>query len=342
MTTFTVGDKEVPENREAPMMHFTKRPSWIELPGETVHASDTRVIGGTSPLFHAVSYAFNQHFPLVLGPDDVWLTILSGLVHHIDADPEEMRRHFVKHEGQVELAVTVDSPPLPNVPPEVWEAGVEAFSVKLMEHIGKRADLILCDFSTTKKSDILSSQIAMMGAMKHYFKYKMYLACGLSKVTVLGTVEDWENIYDRIMMLSEFGLEWWTGHLAPVITELIHAVRGKPDIDFWRSIYLKQRVGSGGQFNVSGWVNTFFPYIAGSSEGAMKRNPCVAWEGSSGNDEDDFPSGLVSAPVLLDDHGTEYNFKFYGGLVGVSMDEDMSVQAKSGWAIQNLGKVNNQ
>jgi len=338
MTTFTVGDKAVPEKIEAFLVPFTMKDSWTELPGDTVHASGTKVIGGTSPLFHAVSYAFNQHFPLVLGPDDVWLTILSGLVHHIDADPEEMRRHFVKHEGQITLSVTVQSPPLPNVPASVWEAGVELFSAKLMEHIGKKADLIVCSFSTSERSDVLSSQIAMMGAMKHYFKYKMYLACGLSNVTVLGTPGDWDNIYDRVAMLSEFGLGWWTDKLLPVIAELKRSCEGKPDIDFWRSIYLKQRVGSGGQFNVSGWVNTFFPYIAGKSEGTMSRNPCMEWHKSSGNDEADFPSGLVSAPVLLDDHGTEYNFKFYGGLVGVSMSEDKSVQAKSGWAIQNLGK----
>jgi hypothetical protein len=327
-----------PEGGHPPKMkHFTEEKRWKDLPGETVHASDTKTIGGPSPLFNAVSHAFNQHYPLVVTPDSVWLTILNGLVHHIDTDPKGLRHHFVEHEGKLLLEVKVASPPLPNVPPEVWEYGVEKFSAQLMKHIGKKADLIVCDFSTTEETDRLSSQIAMMGAMKHFFEYKMYLLCGLNKATVTGTPEDWSNIHDRVHALSEFGLSWWTDRLEPIILELKRSCEGNPDVDFWRRIYLEHRVGSGSQYKVSGWVNAFYPYIT-ASKGQMKRNPCVDWESGEAVEDDDFPSGLVSAPVLLDDHGTEYNFKFYGGLVGVAMDEDFSVQAKSGWAIQNLGK----
>jgi hypothetical protein len=339
--TFAVDNTEVVHRRDNPpkMKHFTEERRWTDLPGETVYASDTNTIGGPSPLFHAVSYAFNQHYPLVITPDSIWLTILNGLVHHIDTDPEGLRHHFVEHKGKLLLEVRVNSPMLPNVPPEIWEYGVREFSLQLTNHIGKKADLIVCDFSTTTEEDKLSSQIAMMGAMKHYFKYKMVLLCGLNKVTITGTPEDWENIQNRVHALSEFGLSWWTDHLEPVIAELKRSCEGDPDIDFWRRIYLEHRKGSGGDFDVSGWVNVFHPYIAGRSEGEMQRNSHVNWEkGGKGVDRDDFPSGLVSAPVLLDDHGVEYDFKFYGGLVGVAMDENFSVQAKSGWAIQNLGK----
>jgi len=76
----------------------------------------------------------------------------------------------------------------------------------------------------------------------------------------------------------------------------------------------------------------------------MQQNPFVDWQAdhgkhSPGLDHEDFPFGMVMAPVLLDDHGTQYNCNFYGGLVGVSMGEDFTVMAQSGLAITNLGLV---
>ena len=150
--TFVVDGKPVvPRFRENPptMIPFTEHDGWRKMAGSTVYSSTARTIGGSSPLFHSVSHAFNNHCPLVLTPDNVWLTALVGLVHHIDSDPEGLRHHFVKHEGKLELKVEVSSPPLPHVPPAVWKMGVEGFSEQLMEHIGKKADLIVCDFSTT-------------------------------------------------------------------------------------------------------------------------------------------------------------------------------------------------
>ena len=65
----------------------------------------------------------------------------------------------------------------------------------------------------------------------------------------------------------------------------------------------------------------------------MSRNGYIDWQNApqGGNDEGVFPSGLVSAPVVIDSHGTEYNTKFYGGLVGVTLAESKTVQAESGW-----------
>lgn len=311
-----------------------------KLRGDTMHASPTQIVeGGHSPLFQAISYAFNRHYPLKITPDAVWLMCLVGLSHHIDTDPEGLRHHFVKHEGKVEIVVKVESPRLPYVPPQVWEDGIAQFSEKIKDHIGKKHDLIVCDFTTTTHKDRLSSEIAMMGALKHYFKYKMVLACGLSLVTVAGEPEDWANLYQRVEALTEFDLGWWTQHLLPVIDQLRIACEGNPDLDFWNRVYKKEGYGSGSQGNVTGWVNVFHPYIAGKNKEQMLRNKYVDWqdERGSGVETDDFPYGLVSAPVELDDHGIVYDFEFYGGLVGVAYDEEYTVEAVSGWAIQNLG-----
>ena len=43
---------------------FTEHDHWKELSGEVLYAPPIKTVGGDAPLFDAVSYAFNQHFPL--------------------------------------------------------------------------------------------------------------------------------------------------------------------------------------------------------------------------------------------------------------------------------------
>ncbi len=341
--TFQVASLPIPERFRAPeskpwQLH---REVAKKLEGETLYASEGVTVGATSPLFHAIGYAFNVHCPLVLTPDAVWLTLLTGLTHHIDADPEKMRQHFVSHEGKKELEVRVTAPSIRYVSREIWELGIRGFSSELRKNLNpKRHELIVSNFSTTTETDRLASEVALMGAMKHWFEYKMMLCCGITRVTIEGTPADWANIIDRVNALSEFDLGWWTAELLPVLQHIRAAVEGRPDADFWKRAYLQNRVGSGSQFNVSGWVNTFYPYVAGQGKGQMRRNPYVAWETTKeeqGLDGEDFPFGLSAVPVTVDDHGTEYDCKFYGGLAGITMSADFEVKPVSGLSIQLLG-----
>jgi Domain of unknown function (DUF4419) len=342
--TFEVGNKPIPEyfaKRRPKMKHWLEdRNVKSKVAGKTLHTSSTQTVGGSSPLFHAISYAFNSHCPLVLTPDSVWLTILSGLSHHIDTDPEGLRHNFVSHEGKRELLVFVDARNVFDIADDQWEGSIKDFSEQLQENLNpKKHDLLISNFSTTTSIDKISSEVALMGAMKHYFEYKMMLLCGLTKVTILGTVQDWEDIINRTQALSEFNLSWWTKHLLPVLEKIKDSCAGKPDVGFWEAAYLRHRKGSGGQSDVSGWINTFYPYVAGRNK--MIQNPYVNWEDKSlggGLDTDDFPFGLVKAPVKIDDHGKEYEAEFYGGLVGVSLAEDFTVKPESGISIQFLGQ----
>lgn len=339
MTTFEIQPQPIPE-----YFNPTRRP-WLEslkvptsrergLPGRTIYSTEVRTISGHSALFDAFGYAFNAHCPLVIAPDSIWLTALVGLSHHIDTDPEGLRRAFVTHEGKEKLEFKAGGT-LEGADRYLWEAGIESFSAQIKDRIHKgRHELIVSNFSTSKREDIISSEVALMGAMKHYFEYKMILCCGFSSVTIEGTQEDWGNIIDRVYGLGEFGLGWWADALVPVLREIKRANAGEADVEFWKRAYVKHGYGSGGDYKVSGWVNTFFPYISGES--GMRINPSMNWESESNNgiDSDDYPVGLVSAPVEIDDNGIQHRAEFYGGLVGVSMGDNFVVKPESGIAIQ--------
>lgn len=343
--TFQVSDLPVSERFKAPEVKPWHLDQGVQkkLKGETLYASEALTVGGTSPLFHAVSYAFNIHLPLVLTPDAVWLTLLTGLTHHIDTDPEKMRHHFVTFEGKKTLDVTVESPSIRVASRQVWETGIRGFSSQLRDNLNpKRHELIVSSFSTTTETDRLASEVVLMGAMKHWFDYKMTLACGITRVTIEGTPKDWANIIDRVNALTEFDLAWWTTPLLPVLQHIKAASEGRPDTEFWKRAYLRHPVGSGGDYSVSGWVNAFHPYVAGRRSG-MQRNPYVAWDNAKayeGLDPADFPLGLSAVPVKVDDHGTEYECEFYGGLVGVQMSQgpEYAVTPVSGLSVQLLGQ----
>ncbi len=49
--------------------------------------------------------AYNGHRNLIIRPDDVWLAILTQFNLYVNAHPEELRHHFVAHEGQKELEI---------------------------------------------------------------------------------------------------------------------------------------------------------------------------------------------------------------------------------------------
>lgn len=296
-----------------------------------LHATEAQTISGQSPLFSALSLGFNCHVPVAFTPDAIWLTCLVGLNHHIDLNPEGLRRHFVAHEGKKEIRVVAYSPPSTNA----WDFLISEFSAQLKENmLPGRHELIVNNFSTTTPIDRLSSEVALMGAMKHYFEYHGIFLCGLTRITIEGTPDDWDNLIDRARALSEFDLAWWTEALVPVLQQFRAACAGEPDLEFWKASYLKHRVGSGGDYNVSGWINALHPYVQG--QGKLRRNPYIQWEhtqGEEGLDPNDFLPGLVHAPVKIDDNGVEYDCRFYGGLVGVSLGPDMTVRPESGLAI---------
>jgi hypothetical protein len=78
---------------------------------------------------------------------------------------------------------------------------------------------------------------------------------------MVGPIEDWIELKDRVKALSKFDLEFWISKLLPVLDKFIEAASGNVDKDFWDCCYKTHyRGGSGAVTTVKGWVTLFYPY----------------------------------------------------------------------------------
>jgi hypothetical protein len=280
----------------------------------------------------AMHTAYTQHRALVLGPDDVWGCVAQGIARHVHQNAEQLRPRLVRHTGKIELEVRRDELAIdPHSVPE-WAGAIDGLASAVREHLGGRADLFVARFSTTGRASRVSSQIALLGAVQSYFEYVVSSLCGIPRVTLLGTPDDWAQIRERARVLGELDLGWWAKALDPVLAELEQTARGKPSVAFWRRAY-KVEHASGGEA-ISGWVNALFPY---SSDSGDTQNPWFELGDEAGELElpklRDYPSGIASAPFTWRLLEGERPMRLVAGFFGVAETAEGALTPALGWAV---------
>src|SRR5947208_1587535 len=79
----------------------------------------------------------------------------------------------------------------------------------------KIKNLLECNFSTSTQSSITVSRIVLLDAFKSYFAYVMEDSCGIPKVTLKGTLDDWLRLQEKFLKLKtlELDLDFWLDRL---------------------------------------------------------------------------------------------------------------------------------
>lgn len=280
----------------------------------------------------AVHAAYSEHFPLVLSPDDVWLTIAQGFAAHVNAHAAELRHRFVQHEGQEVIKVRRDMF-IKGRPDNDWPGVFDEFSTKIGKHIGvANRDLLVSRFSLTGPVEKAVSEVVLMDAMKAYFEYRVYTLCGIPEVTLLGTLDDWQSIQERVRSLSQFNCADWTTKLGAALAHFTSAFAGNADPKFWGNFY-KQTGGSGGP-SISGHINVFFPYLKNYQTGEFDAPNEAIYQQYSHCAPADFPVGLSKVPFLWIYYEEEFPMEFLGGFIGAAQDPaTLEVRPALGWGV---------
>ena len=291
---------------------------------------------GESPFFKGMIEAFADHRPVVLSPDAIWFLICQGFAHYVNDNPEAVRDLFVDHEGKIDLVVQSGKELLSGEAD--WNSIVDGFYAQIRDNTkGEIADIMAQKFSTTGVDEHIVSEIVLMETVKSYFNYiVMYMSCGIPSITLTGTPDDWQSVLDRTRKLSGYGIDWWVKDLEPILIEFVNASKGKPDVNFWRSIVKKYRPGDMrglscgmdmGATKFDGWFLKFMPYDK------TGRTPA----------EVNMDHGMLPEMVRTDYRYIIFNdltgeveadmmMEFWAGIVGMEVDpETFAMTPKLGW-----------
>lgn len=299
--------------------------------------------------------AFNQHKPISISPDDIWLLICQGISEHIKLYFEDFKDIFGLDKKQI-IKVRRDDFVLGKNNP--WEEVFPEFSKKITQVINE--DLysnIVLNFSTSTKKEINAFEIAFMDIMSNYFDYEFISLCGIPEIEIKGTIKDYQKIINALEELKKYNLDWWINKITPNINKIIQTLKGEENLEFWNSIY-KEKNESGGPF-VTGWIADFFPYLKKSiieKDGviyydelsALKdqilttiyiqdldfkdgekfkihkvqiKNPKLTGSSKYKLELDNFPSGLSTVPFKWDYLSKELEMNFISGFIGIKESE---------------------
>ena len=298
-----------------------------------------------SSLIQGLIYAYKNHYPITVTPDMIWILILQGFSRFMEKYENLVRERFVNFTGKKDLKVErLDYSPQ-SATKEVWDGIMKEFVEKIGKNVGQETiDNLECNFSTTSPAALVTSQVSIMSAMKQYFTYRVLMAgCGISSITLEGSLQDWEKIKSKLEFLSTKALKWWTKHLIPIIDNIIATKKyynskgklSKELIEFWKGmIRLK---GKGGMYDphmINGWIVKFIPNLNG-------KDPMVYEEIR----ENSIPDQIISCPMeltLLLPFGKkiEYSCSLFSGFYGMVQDkETFNVRPVIGYAIVVDGKT---
>ena len=323
------------------------------------------------PFFSMLNNAFRNHFGVSFRADDIWLLITQGVAACVNTEPEKHRNVFVQHQEKIKITITNDSL-VKGSKSNDWMSHFGEFSKVIKEGIGEDLhSLLLPDFSTTDPISRAASEICLMDIVQSYYSYRTRTRCGIPRVTLEGTIEDWERLVEKTLQIaSKFNgeLDWWFKHVCYIVGEFFEASKGNINTNFWNDMYKYGSVSGGAKAN--GYLIRLLPYLKNDC-----RNPCLkhpipnsdkpksktenedkvkdeeeeeeeedegyeltVWHGVSPNW---FPLGISSVPFVWDYLGKEFNYQFLSGFMGatsisssVEGEEVYSLKPLIGWAIR--------
>jgi hypothetical protein len=260
----------------------------------------------------------------------------------------------VSHPGRKRLSATLDGPMPADA--DSWGRAVEIFA-KLLAAEVRGAPAFECDFSTSTSVERTAGQIVMLDAYSPYFALWLKCVCGIPSITLTGTAADWQEIHERVEVISGFGLEKWCRSLSPITAQFARAASGNADVAFWRRIY-NPADAYGGDV-ITGWVARLYPYLI--VDGVVgEPNPLLDLPidqprdltpaGRFGYDgpgirSSQVPAALSKVTVNVNDvaGGDNRQVTLHGGLAGVTQDDDGALRPVAGWhlacAVADINEV---
>ena len=301
------------------------------------------------PILEGYYQSYVNHIPVSVNPDTLWMLIVQGFSRHIDQNAEKLRYKLVDFDGKKTLIVDGDEERIEDINKEGWEKTFELFVEMIKESAGEKMIYLMTPtFSTTTPTIQVSSQVAIMSCFKNYFKFiRLYGGCGFPYINLEGTLNDYEQLKNKIEQLKGFDIDDWINELIIIVDKIIETKKGNIDTDFWKNMIINKETieprGSGELTkvnNIDGWLLNFYPYF--KIDDAFEK--CERLEKRT-----DFnkpldvkrlkyiPEELIEVPLTMIHKFTGEQTELYvkTGILGMIRDKNGLIKPEIGWFISN-------
>ena len=191
---------------------------------------------------------WDNHIGIIISPDIVWSVIANEIASHIKDNAKSYEHLFTTTPGEKQDLIIITSDPV--------LMPLDELVLQLSKLVPTDINLFVPDFSTTTPSTKFASYAAFADAMQVYYRY-FTSKCGISKVKVLGSYEDWELLCNNIVKIKNL----LTGIKQEYIDGLLHTIgniQSNETTDFWKDIYMEKQCFSGHPDEISGWITKLY------------------------------------------------------------------------------------
>lgn len=206
----------------------------------------------------AVAEAYSSHHGLVLHPHDIWYVVLSNIAGIVGNNPKAYQGLYTVSDSKQMLLVEQD---------HATDINIEALIAKLREVMPIDVDIFLPELSTATPAANVAMAAAVLDAAKSFYDYGMF-CCGIPFIDLRGTKAEWRSLLEAAAAIVEETLKLKTAYNArPLIAYLMDIqvvlidIMGSFDEDkteFWKDIFTKENVGSGGDLKITGWITKLY------------------------------------------------------------------------------------
>ena len=199
-----------------------------------------------------LAYAWKYHYAVVLNPHDIWYMVLCELSLQIKKKPSRYSNLFTTTPDEKQLILVLTH--------SVESINPSAVISALKSRVPTSVDNFFPKFSTTTPMVEMAMNVAFCDMVSPYYNYGTFL-CGIPRVEIGGTREDWINVEKNLFelhtifdgSLSDYLHRCWTliGNILDAFDDEVQSQK------LFSKMVRVERCGSGGQKEMSGWILHF-------------------------------------------------------------------------------------
>lgn len=260
-------------------------------------------IGGEFRHLNYMEYlqmAWANHYGVIMSPDIFWFILLNESASHIKDNSEHYRSLFTTaSEGKTDILV-------PTADPQLIDLNLIAEELRRL--VPSDVDAFLPEFSTSTPSSSLAFKAAFADAVSPYYNYMMFL-CGIPKVQIQGTSEDWSKLSEGVdklkgLLNKDENIMAYFDRVKNISESIINNLE-TPSVDFWKNMFSLKNCGSGSQVEVKGWIADM--YI---------KTPRPAYINN-------YPTNVAKVPYTFINTGQKFELKY--GLLSSNIEDGFLV-----------------